>query len=302
MAGNNVLRSSQPVEYIEEDTFATQDDGSSSWNWFGLGTSWSVTQGVESENISYLPEYGSTNKLSKRVNIKHSEMWEGEVTYHPQNDFEFLKFFSGSVGSVADDPPTIQVGEINEDADPETFQALLGGMGEEVTVSVDEDSTFEVSGSFIFADGTDWTDSDYVDDQGDGAHAPENTTEPFAYKDLSNVQYGGTDLSGAIESMEFTISNEVAVVKDPTVSRESLIAALVPTDREITANVSLTYDSYDLAQEVRSYTAKDLTFDIGTTSFTISDVKFPEFSHELTPDDLVSDSIDSDPATNISWS
>lgn len=302
MAGDQVIRGASPVEYIEEDEFAVEDDGTSSWNWFGLGTSWSVTQGVESENISYLPEYGSSNKLSKRVNIKHSEMWEGEVTYHPQDDFEFLKFFSGEDGGVTDDPPTIQVGEVNEDADPETFRNMLGGMGEEVTVSVDEDGTFEVSGSFIFADGNDWSEDDYVDDSSDGSHADEDTTEPFAYKDLDNVEYGDSDLSGSIESLEFSISNDVSVVKDPSVDRESLIAALVPTDREITASVTLTYENYDLAQEIRSYEAKDLAFDIGSTTFTISDVKFPELNYEFTPDDLVSDSIDSDPATDISWS
>lgn len=296
MAGDAVIRGASPVEWIEESTFASAEDGA--FNWFGLGTSWSATEGVNSESITYLPEFGATNKLSKRVNIDHSEFWNGDVTYHPQN-FDLLQYFTGADGGTGDDPSTIQIGEVNEDASSTTFRQLLGGMGEEVTVSVDEDSTFEVSGSFIFADGEDWDTTDYVSA---GSHAAEDTSEPHAYKHLSNVEYGGSSLEGAVESLEFTVSNDVAITKDPDEARDSLIASLTPVDREITASLSLTYDSYDLATEVRSYTAQDLTFDIGSTSFTISDVQFPEFSHELSPDDLVGDSIDSDPATDISWS
>lgn len=289
-----------PVEYVEESTYATQDDGTSSWNWFGIGTSWSATQGANTESIRYLPQYGSTNKLSKRVNIKQSEMWEGEITYHPQN-FDLLKFFTGSDGGTSDTVPSIQIGEINEDASTDEFRNLMGGVGSEFALTIDEDSTAEVSGSFTFADGTDWTTSDYVDDTSGGSHATEDSTEPFAYKDLSNITYGGTDLSGAVSSIELSVSNDLATVKDPEAGRDSLIAALVPTNREITLSVELTYDGFDLAQEVRSYTPKDFAFDLGTTTFTVNDVRFPEFSYELSPEDLVGDSIDSDPATDLSW-
>lgn len=296
MAGQTVISGSSPVEFVEESTFATEESDAS-WNWFGLGTSWDVTQGAETETISYLPEANSTNKLSKKKNVQHSEMWEGSITYHPQTDFTFLKYFTGSEGGVSDDPPTIQVGQIDEENDE--YQQMLGGMGEEVTVSVDEDSSFEVDGSFIFADATDWLTQDYV---GTGSHATEDTTEPMKYAELSNVQYGGADLSGAIESLEFTVSNEIAQVKDPDAPRDTLIAALVPTDREITVDVTLTYSGFDMASEVRDYTAKDFTFDINGTSFTISDVQFPEFTFAMEPEDLISDSVSSDPATNISWS
>jgi len=296
MAGDTVVRGSQPVEYVEESTFATAEPDTVSWKWFGLGTSWNPTQGVNQETIDYLPEFGSSNKLSKKINVKHSEMWESDLTYHPQN-FDLLKFFTGTDGGVSDDLPSIQVGHIDEDNDE--YQRLLGGVGEEITVSVDEDGTFENDGSFIFADGNDWGTTDYVGV--DGSHAAEDTTEPKKYADLSNVQYGGEALDGAIESLEFSISNDIAVTKDPDASTSSLISALTPVDREITVDVTLTYNNFDMASEVRSYTPKDFTFDIDGTSFTISDVQFPEMPFEMTPTDLISDSVSSDPATEISW-
>lgn len=296
MAGDSVVKGAQPVEWQEEDTFASEAAETTSWNWFGLGTSWNPTQGVNQETIDYLPEHNSSNKLSKKMNIKHSEMWQSDITYHPQN-FDLLKFFTGTEGATADSVPSIQVGHIDEDNDE--YQRLLGGVGEEVTVSVDEDGTFEVDGSFIFADGTDWVTTDYVGT--DGSHATEDTTEPMKYAELSNVSYGGTELSGAIESLEFTISNDITTVKDPDAGRESLIAALVPTDREITVDVTLTYNDMSMASTVRSYQPQDFTFDIDGTTFTISDVQFPEYPFEMTPTDLISDSISSDPATDISW-
>lgn len=297
MAGDTVIRSQQPVEYVEESTFATEEADSVDWEWFGLGTSWNPTQGVNQETIDYLPEFGASNKLSKKKNIKHSEMWEADLTYHPQNNFDFLEFFTGTAGGVSDDVPSIQVGHIDEDNDE--FQRLLGGVGEEITVSVDEDGTFENDASFIFADGTDWVTDDYVET--DGTHASEDTTEPFKYADLSNIQYGGESLDGAVESLEFSISNDIAVVKDPDADRESLISALVPVDREISVDVTLTYSDFNMASKVRDYTPQDFTFDIDGTSFTISDVQFPELPFEMTPTDLISDSVSSDPATDISW-
>lgn len=295
MAGDTVIRGAQPVEYVEETTFATTEDDAS-WNWFGIGTSWSVTEGVNSESITYLPEHGASNKLSKRMNLSHSDMYEGEITYHPQ-DFDLLKFVTGTTGGTTDDPPSIQVGEVDEQNSE--YQRLLGGMGEEVSMSVDEDSTWETSASFIFADGEGWSGSDYV---GTGSHATEDTSEPFTYSDLSNVQYGGSPLDGAVESLEFSVSNDIAVVKDPDATRGTDIAALVPVDREISVDVTLTYDSMNMASEVRSYNSQDFTFDIGTTSFTIGGVQFPEFPYEFTADDLISDSVSSDPADSITWS
>lgn len=302
MAGESVIQGAQPVEWAPEDgSFA---DGtateSSSWNWFGIGTSWSVDQGVETESITYLPEFGASNKLEKRMNVAHREMWEGEVTYHPQN-WDLLQYFTGNDGGTSDDVTTIQVGMVNETPSTDEFARMLGGMGEEVTISGGEDETFEVSGSFIFADGEDFTTTDYVDSTNGGAHASEDTTEPFKWSDVANVQYGGSDISGAIESLELSISNDVAVVRDPDSSNDTLIVALVPVTREITVSMDITYDGFDMMQNVRAYQPEDLTFDIGTTSFTVTGVQFPEAPFEFTPEDLVSDSVDSDPASSLTW-
>lgn len=297
MAGKDIIAGAQPVEWIEETSFATAEEDAD-WEWFGVGTSWSAAESIESESVSYLPEYGASNKLEKRMNIAHHEMWEGEITYHPQN-FDLLKFFTGEDGGTSDDPPTIQVGEVNESADPEEFRRILGGLGQDFSASVDEGGTWEVTGDFIFADGESWSDSDYTGTE--GSHAAEDTSEPFKYGDLSNVQYGSEPLDGAVEGLEFNVSTEVAIVRDPDEARDTLIAALIPVDREVTVDVTLTYDSFDMGDEVRAYERKDFTFDIGTYSFTIEGVQFPEMPYEFTADDLISDTVSSDPAASISW-
>jgi len=301
MAGTNVIAGAEPVEWVEESTFATAESNSAAYNWFGIGTSWSVDQGVESESITYLPEYGSSNKLEKRVNVKLREMWEGEVTYHPQGGFNMLQYWTGADGGTSDEVPTIQIGEVNESASPEEFRRFLGGMGEEVTISVEEDGVAEISGSFIFADETGWSTTDYVDTTAGGSHASEDTTIPLSYDDLSNVQWGGTDMQGAVEGIELTISNDIAEVRDPNESRGTQLTSLIPVDREITVDVTFTYENFDVLSDVRSYTKQDLTFDLGSTSFTVGDVAFPSAPYEFSPDDLVSDSLSSDPASSISW-
>lgn len=296
MAGDTVLRGSQPVEYVEESSFASQE-ADASWQWFGLVDSWSVDQGVESESLTYLPEHGASNKLEKRVNVKHREMYEGDISLNPQTDFSLLKYWTGTAGGTNDDPPTIQVGEVEEENGE--YRRLMGGMGSDVTLSMGEDEAGEISGNFIFADETGWGTSDYV---GAGSHATEDTSEPFKWDDVSNVQWGGSSLDGCVESIEVSISNDVAEVRDPDKTRPTQLCALVPVDREITVDITLTYDSFNMLSNIRSYTKQDFTFDIDTTSFTISDVQFPELPYEYASDDLVSDSISSDPASGISWS
>lgn len=303
MAGKNIIAGAQPVEWLKETNFATVED-EATWNWFGLGTSWSVDNGVETESIRYLPQYGDSGKLEKRVNVSHREIWDGEVTYHPQN-FDLLEFFTGASGGTSDTVPSIQVGEVNESVSPEEFRRIYGGVGEECTLSVGEDETAEITGSFKFADAEDWGTTDYTADTDadgtSGSHAVEDTTEPFKYADLSNVQYGGANISDAIESLELGISQDLAVVRDPDSTNNTLIDAMVPVDREITVDLDLTYSTFDMQSEVRAYTPKDFTFDIGATSFTVGDVQFPEAPYEFSADDLISDSISSDPASSLSW-
>lgn len=397
MAGKDVVIGAQPVEYAEETSFATDLPQDTSYNWVGIIDSWSAEQGVESESITYLPEYNATNKLEKRVNVKLREMYSADLTYHPQSGFDFLKYFTGTIGGTADDVPSIQFGEINESLNPEEFRRLKGGVGEEVTISVEEDGVAEVDGSFMFADANDWDDIDYVGGSGitaltnpvtpatnevsvkttsidngevalydgsdneldrvpanstnyedssqvsgttvvsirvvnsgatvtgetitvnedtggtgtteetasvdiEGSHAAETTTEPLSYDDLSDVKWGGQSMDGAVESVELSISNEIAEVRDPNVNRGTQLASLIPVDREVTVSVDFTYDSFDVLQDVRSYTAKDFEFTLGNTTFTVTDVKFPEAPYEYTADDLVSDSLSSDPASSITWS
>jgi hypothetical protein len=292
------VHGAQPIEYGEETDYAAELPDTQEWNWFGITTSWDVDQGVESSSITYLPEFDSSNKLEKRTNVKLREMYEGSVTFHPQSDFTLLEYFTGAANATADDVTSLQIGEIDEDNDE--YRRLLGAVGEEITISVGEDEVAEVEGSFIMGDATDWTSTDYVGV--DGSHAAEDTTEPWAYKNLSNVQYGGTDFSGAIDSVELTISNDLAVVRDPSSSLSTQIVSIVPVDREITVDVEFTYDDFSMLSDIRSYSDQDFVFDIGNTTFTVNGVKFPELPFEFTPDDLVSDSITSDPADGFSWS
>jgi hypothetical protein len=395
MAGKEVIAGAQPVEYLEEESFATEQDNDD-WSWYGIVTSWDVDQGVETESITYLPNYNSSNKLEKRVNVALNEMFEADITYHPQ-DFGFIQYWTGQDGGTADDVQPLQTGEVNESGDDVTFRRLLGGAGDEFTISVEEESVVEVSGSFMFADAENYGLADYTDKSGrntslsitpdsdevsvqtstldsgivilydadgneldsvdansttaqnttevtgttveeiqisnvgqsytdetvsvytdvDGAgtektvdlsqdnvgsHATEDSSTPLSFKDLNSVQYGGVDMDGNVEGIELSVSNDLAVVRDANAPRETLISALIPTNREITVDVDLTYENFDMLEEVRDYTAKDFEFTIGNTTFTVKDVQFAEMPYEYTADDLVSDSLSSDPASSLTWS
>jgi hypothetical protein len=393
MASDNFspIAGSQPVEYGKETSYAGELPSATDYNWFGITTSWSVDQGVESESITYLPEAGASNKLEKRVNVKLREMYEADLTYHPQSNFDFLEYFTGKIGGTSDQVPSLQAGEIEEENDE--YRRLRGGVGEEVTISVEEDGVAEIDTSWIFGEANSWNTVDYIGDginttisitpdsdeisvdtssidtgeivfydtddkvldivdasttspqntsevggttvEGfqlrkvgstvtdetinfytdvdgggtsstadysiEGSHADEDTTEPWSYDNLGSVKYGGEELDGSVDSIELSISNDLAVVRDANSDLSTQIEFIQPVDREITVDVEFTYDNFDILEEVRSYTAKDFEFTLGNTTFTIGGVKFPEIPYSYEPDDLVADSLTSDPASSISW-
>jgi len=299
MPGDTVVQGAQPIEYIEDTNFGSTSQGDTdTWSWIGLVTSHSVSQETEASTFTYLPEAGISNKLEQKENVKVSEMFSGDETYHPQ-DFTFFQYFTGAVGGVSSTLTPLLLGEQNEEGSE--YRRIAGVVGEELELTISEDSVSEVTASWMAADAEDWGSNDYIDSANGGAHASQDTTDPFTYGDLSNVQLGGTDINGAIEELTLGVSNDLEVVKDPNSSFGTNVYAIEVTDRDITVDLTLTYDSMSLAQTVRNYNEQDLTFDFGGKSWTVSEVQFPEFPYEMSPEDLVGDSISSDPCTNLTW-
>jgi hypothetical protein len=294
MPGDTVVQGAQPVEYVEETSFAT-DETDPAMNWFGLVDTWTVTQGVEAETVRYLPGSGSSEKLETLQNVKVSEAYTVEASIMPQ-DLSILKYFTGANGGTSDSLTPIQAGE--QDEDNGEYRRIKGMVGEEMVLTIEEDSVATLETTFLAADANNWSGSDYV---GAGSHATEDTSTPLTYDDLGSVNLGGSSLGDAVESLTLTVSNDLEVVKDPDATPQSHIAAIAPTSREITVELALTYDDFSMAQDVRNYNAQDLTFTF-QDSFTVSDTKYPEFPYEMGPDDLVGDTVASDPATNLAWS
>lgn len=300
MAGIETVQGSQPVEYVEESTFATAEMDPA-MSWIGLVNSLSASVVTEEEIVKYLPDDATGHNLQTLTAEKVSELHDVEVTYKPQ-DLDFFQYFMGDSGALDPGLTPIQFGQ--QDRNNSEFQRLMGAVGEELSLEISEDSVAEVTGSFIVAATEDWQGTDYV---GGGSHASASdpaTDPPLKYSDLSNVQWGGTDISHAIESLTLTVSNELVVTKDPDAGLDSHVAAITPVDREITAELSLTYTDMSMAADVRSFTKQDLSFDFGPNaeSWTVTDVAFPEFPYEFGPDDLVADSVSSVACTDLTYS
>lgn len=300
MPGITTIQGSQPVEYVEESSFASPETDPD-MQWIGLVTSFSASIVSEEQIIKYLPDHDNAPDLQTLHAEKVSELHEVEITFYVQ-DLDFLKYFMGNPGSLTNSLDSIQFGQ--QDKNNGQFQRIFGGVGEEISISIEEDSAAEISASFICAATEDWSDTDYI---GSGTHAQASdpaTVSALGYDDLNNVQWGGSDLGHAIESLELSISNSLTVTKDPNSSLDSDVVAITPTDREITIDLSLTYEDMTMANDVRSFTKQDFTFDFGpnSESWTVYEVAFPEFPYEFGPEDLVADSVSSVAATSLSYS
>lgn len=294
-ASGSIIKGAQPIEYVEETTFATAETDAT-YEWIGAVTQYSGAQEVVAETANYLPSSGASNKLEQSQNQKVSEAWGAEMTYHPQ-DVDFFQYITGAVDGLSDDVTPIQIGEQNEDSGE--YRRILGCVAESFELTIQEDSLAEISASFLAADAEDWSETDYVET---GSHATEDTSDILTYDDLGNVTLGGSALDDYISGLTLSIEIDLVVVKDPDSTRASHIEAIVPVDREVTVSLEITYDDMSMASDVRSYTAQDLAFDFpSSTSWTVSDVQFPEFPYEFGPDDLVGDSLESDRCSNLTY-
>ncbi|MFB6236937.1 MAG: phage tail tube protein [Halopenitus sp.] len=296
MPGNTIVQGSQPVEYVEESTFATAVSNPA-MSWIGLVTSFDVSIVTEEEIVKYLPDDADGIDLQTLTAEDVSHMYEVSVTYHPQ-DLAFLKYFLGGSGSLSPSLTPIQFGQ--QDKNNAEYNRIFGAVGESATLTIEEDSVAEIDCSFIAAATEDWTGTDYV---GTGSHASADTATPLKYDDLANVQWGGVALSDSLESLTVEISNSLEVVKDPDAGIDSHIDAIVPVDREITSELGLTYSNMTMAEDVRSFTKQNLTFDFGPAneSWTVYNQAFPEFPYEFGPEDLVADSVSSVPSDDLTF-
>lgn len=299
MVGDTYIQGSQPVEYVEETAFATAETDPS-MNWPGLVTSFNPTVVVEDQVVKYLPDHSSAVDLQTLTVEKVSEMHTIDMTYHPQ-DLTLFQYFMGGSGSLGSDLTSIEIGQADYTASSTEYQAWLGVVGEELTLTIDQDSVAEVQCSFLATDvDGDWDTNDYI---GKGSHASEDTTAPLSYDDLGSVQWGGSALGDAIETLTLTISNDLTVVKDPDATNNAHISGIVADDREITVELALTYDDMSIADTVRSFQKQDLTFDFGPSSesWTVTDAAFPELPYEMTPEDLIGDSVTSEPVPDLAY-
>lgn len=291
-----LMQGAQPVEFTIEDEFADPVADNVDWDWIGAVTSFDVNEQKEVEEVRYLPDDATGLDLQTLRNVPVSEAFELEATFHPQNN-DFLQHFTGAVGDTDPSLDSLQFGM--QDRENDEYRRALGGVGEEITVAINEDSVVENTASFPFADVNDDGTDDYVGTE--GSHATEDPSELLTYDDLGNVEWGGEPINDAISSLEISISNDLEIVKDIDSELDSHIVAIVPTSREITVDIEITYDDWDFMRDVRSYTPEDLTFDLDGDSFTIEDVAFPEAPYEFSPEDLVADSLTSDAASGITW-
>lgn len=296
MPGGSFTQGSQPVEFVEESTFATLE-ADAEYNWIGFVTSYNGSTMVEEDVFTYLPDDATGNDLQTIQAEKVSELHEVDMTYRPQ-DLDFFQYFTGAIGDTDPELSSLQFGEQNRNEG--TYRRSYGAVGEEISLTIEEDSIAEVDASFTVAAQEDWSTTDYV---GTGSHASEDPATPLMFDDLSNVLWGGASLDGAVDSLTLTISNDLVVVKDPDAGLDSHVDGIVPVDREIDVELGITYDGFNMANNIRSFVKQDLTFDFGPNdeSWTINDVAFPEFPYEFTADDLVADSVTSVRCSGLSY-
>lgn len=296
MPGKQTSRGNQPIEFVEEPSLA-QEVQDPNMQWFGMMNMAEVTHDLPINQIEdYVGRMASS--LESYVNVEEEEYISITLRGAPQN-LDIIDYFAGGTGYTTDTIIPIQIGERNEETGE--YRRLLGCVGEKLTFTFEQDSVAEVVAQFRVCEATPWTNTDYI---GSGSHAEVTPSEPFTFDDLSNVRYGGVEITDAIQRLEITMQNELLVHTDVNSSLSTDISAIRWDRRKISCTLDVTYSDMGLIERARQRDEQDLNFRVAGGEFSIGNVMLEQAPRYTETGEVQTATYSTTPATkstSFSW-
>ncbi len=293
------------VEYITESVFATLPTNPA-MKWIGAVSKFSPKDKTKTASEKYLKDKVATNRAESYIHAKTGEELGFDITYYPQpGSFDdFLLLVTGSATGLADSIGSFSLGLVLDETTTK-YSYYEGCVVDSFTLNIPDDGFVSCDVSCTAADKSTWGTSTYI---GTGSHATDPLETPLTSEDITSVQidYGAgyVDVEDAINAITLKIENKVGYARDLASANAGRIKGSALTGRDITLELDMDYDSFDMMTYIRSLTELDVKFVLGSGShswtFAVSGVKFPEMPYEFSSEDLIGDKLSSLQCTGLS--
>lgn len=141
--------------------------------------------------------------------------------------------------------------------------------------------------------------ADYV---GTGSHATATTGDALTFSDVTAsvlTPEGGSAADDILNSITINVKNNIEWIKELGSPFTTGKSAAVLLGRDITLGIELSYNDFDLYDEIFAGTTFSYALTFDSYLFEFGGFKFPEYPVDLNPEELLGETIESNQVTNI---
>ncbi|MHC1625254.1 MAG: phage tail tube protein [Methermicoccaceae archaeon] len=286
------ITGNQPVEYVDENTFATTPNNPA-MQWFGLVEQFTPYIRTKTDDIRYLRANGE-EALESLSQYSTGQELELSFLVRPQSLQFWIDNVLGSATGTDDTLTSISVGHIVDVEGTPYYGLYRGCVVRSAILSFAEDRLCELSFVMASADYSGYTDIDYV---GSGSHALRSTSAPLGQVD--SLTWGAEPFTDYVRELTIGVHYTLRRLVDIDAQSSTRTVAFIPAKRNIIVSLTMDFASMDMLSSVANLTSHDMVFTMGSNTITIKDVAFPEFKGGFSADDLVETTLTSVPCKSI---
>jgi len=274
------------IEYVEEATYGTIPPDPTLL-WLGLVNPFSPTLKKTFEEVRYLGDAEDTNTLVKMRNLAVGGELGASFTYKPQ-DWDFIKYITGSATGLGDTIKSISMVQGIEVSDVMNYIVYKGAVCSKWELTLPKFGIATVDVDMLIGD---VTDPATADPAGIGSHAGEAVGDPFLWKDITELKMDANDppttaIAHNVGDLKLGITNDIELPKDIDSTMWTSAAGHVVKNRTISVSMEMTWIDLSFYALVKASTKQNLKFTLGSKTFTIKGLIFPEWDPEMNPDDF----------------
>jgi len=311
------------MEFVDETTFGVIPTDPT-MSYIGVVESANIADNPTITSKRFLPQEAYTDTVGNvRTSAYKHQKTASEISvdlvYYPKSIWSgFLPYALGNPTLTGGSAVTGAVDDIGDSftlagyaLSSSKYLVYSGGYVESLSIEIPKDDMIKCSATLGFANsGINVGGPTYANTAnplattyiGTGSHAEEPVGDILVFDDVTASTLTpdlGSAVDDILESLTINITNNVEWIKELGCGFSTGNSAAQILGRDITLGIELTYDDLDMYSDI--FTGKDFTYSMTLDGyvFTFGGFKFPEYPLNLSPEELLGETIESTQVTNI---
>jgi hypothetical protein len=281
------------LEWIPEKRLTTGEYGTFPTNptmlAIGLVRDFTVHADRKLKRKRYLSAYSDATKLGRARTLPTGGTVEGSFTYYPQN-WDLMPHIVGSSSVFTSEVDSLSFLRYLDGE----YTVISGVMLTEFTQDVKKSDFVAIDVSFKAGD---ISDPSGVDPIGTGIHAVEDTSNPFLWRNLTDIRFGSTNpptevLTQLLGDIKISIKNEIEIPPINSSVMFSYGGSPVLKKREVTLALDFTWESVEAFWAIMKNSEQQyFAYSLGGRTFIVKRLMVPELNPKQDPEDYIGETI-----------